>query len=242
MRETVEITVDSIVPDPGAVLERQGLSPVAIPSKRVASLAQASLELLAQQAAPVGLLAEVTGDEFAAIYRGESRNEPETPLAEIFPRADRLALFAVTLGDAVSGKITELFGLRDFALATMLDAAASEATEKAGEAVEERFLERLREMGTATPSTKLLRYSPGYCGWHISGQRALFAALKPEAVGISLRESFLMEPLKSISGVIVAGPARIHDFEDAYPFCAECATRSCRERIQRLSRDRSCDQ
>ena len=38
--------------------------------------------------------------EFAAVYRGEGRNAPGSPLAEILRRAERLALFAVTLGEA----------------------------------------------------------------------------------------------------------------------------------------------
>ena len=29
-----------------------------------------------------------------------------------------------------------------------------------------------------------------------------------------------MEPLKSVSGVLVAGPAGIHRFAPTYPFCA----------------------
>jgi hypothetical protein len=76
-----------------------------------------------------------------------------------------------------------------------------------------------------------LRYSPGYCGWHISGQRKLFDFLKPETIGISLRESHLMEPLKSVSGVVIVGPAGIHAFQDEYPFCERCKTHGCRERI-----------
>jgi hypothetical protein len=40
-----------------------------------------------------------------------------------------------------------------------------------------------------------------------------------------------MEPLKSVSGVIAAGPAEIHDFEMTYSFCRDCVTKSCRERI-----------
>jgi hypothetical protein len=88
----------------------------------------------------------------------------------------------------------------------------------------------LRQGRTGQGST-LLRYSPGYCGWDITGQRALFAALHPEEIGIRLNESCLMEPVKSISGVMVAGPAEIHEFNNDYPFCSECRTKDCRRRI-----------
>ena len=104
--------------------------------------------------------------------------------------------------------------------------------------VERHFLESLSR---ATPAqgedspAQALRYSPGYCGWHVSGQRALFAALRPAEIGLALRESCLMDPLKSISGVLVSGAPRIHDFVDDYPFCAECAERACRDRIASLN-------
>ncbi len=79
-----------------------------------------------------------------------------------------------------------------------------------------------------------MRYSPGYCGWHVSGQMALFDYLGPDAVGITLTESFLMHPLKSVSGVIVAGQPDIHRFVHDFPFCAACTGKECRERIGSL--------
>ena len=177
---------------------------------------------------------QVDAKQFEVIYHGEGRNEPATPLEGIFPEAVKLALFAVTIGHEVSARINELFETRDFALASVLDAVASEATEIAADLVQREFHDLLREQGKLGPSTKLLRYSPGYCGWHISGQRALFDTLKPGEIGLTLRESFLMEPLKSISGLIIGGSSQIHDFEDGYPFCIECKTRGCRERIRRI--------
>ena len=81
----------------------------------------------------------------------------------------------------------------------------------------------------------MLRFSPGYCGWHVSGQKRLFAELKPQKIDLTLRESCLMQPLKSISGVLVAGPKIIFDIDDTYPFCAACKTHSCRDRYQALS-------
>jgi hypothetical protein len=69
----------------------------------------------------------------------------------------------------------------------------------------------------------------------VSGQRALFARLGPEQIGITLRESCLMVPLKSISGVILCGPTEIHEFDDDYSFCPACKTHSCRARIRSLT-------
>jgi hypothetical protein len=82
---------------------------------------------------------------------------------------------------------------------------------------------------------RTLAYSPGYCGWHVSGQRALFAFLGPEEIGVTIRGSGLMEPLKSVSGVLVTGPRKIHRFAPGFPFCADCREKPCRERIAALS-------
>jgi hypothetical protein len=39
-----------------------------------------------------------------------------------------------------------------------------------------------------------------------------------------------MQPLKSVSGVLVAAPPEAHHIEPAYPFCVDCTTQGCRER------------
>ncbi len=247
MGRLIAIALDCTLPPTGAIFERQGMPPGRMPGAgedRALALARDARELYAGLAAPAGIAAEVNAREFATIYAGEGRNAPETPLTAIFPRAQRLTLFAVTIGTAVSERIAALFDAREFALATMLDAAASAGVELAADALEVTLGEKAAASeGTEPPDAPAgsrsvhLRYSPGYCGWHVSGQRALFAALKPEAIGIRLRPSYLMEPLKSISGVIVTGAIAIHGFADAYPFCAECRTRACRERLAKLGED-----
>lgn len=200
-------------------------------AQRIEILIARALEMAADLLAPAGLWREVTRAEFAAVYAGAGKNAPRTPLAAIYPRAEGIALFAATLGAAVSERMARLFAEREFALAATLDAATSLAAEGAAEAVLARYRDRLEARGALRPGTRLLRYSPGYCGWHLSGQPALFAVLRPERIGLALRESHLMEPLKSVSGVIVGGPEEIHRFNDDFPFCSECRSRSCRARM-----------
>jgi cobalamin-dependent methionine synthase I len=140
----------------------------------------------------------------------------------------------VTLGAQVSGRIEALFSHNDFALGYVLDTVASEAAEVAADRLEDEYEGYLAEIAAWDSSSAHLRYSPGYCGWHISGQRKLFDRLRPEEIGIELNRSFLMQPLKSISGVLVSGPREIHFFNNNYRFCAACTTLSCRERLKPL--------
>ncbi len=234
MIRTMTFAADEVTPDHAAVFEHQGIPAGAAVTGGIDSLLATALSLLSECTTPVGMLLGVSPTDFEAVYDGEGRNEPSTPVADIFHRAEELALFAVTLGERVSGEITERFKANDFALGCMLDSAASAATDRLAETVQRRFLVDLCGNGRTTPERAVLRYSPGYCGWHISGQKRLFELLHPERIGVSLGSSFLMQPLKSISGVMIAGRREIHDFRDSYPFCSQCETRGCRDRIRTL--------
>ncbi len=238
MRRVVGILPASIVPSEEAVLGAMGVPPGSEQGERVDGLVADALDELRRAACPRGVVTNVTTDEFARIYEGESDNDTPSPLAEIFPRAEELVLFAATLGAPLSERIAALFADGSLALATMLDAAASEAAELAGVHLDGLVLEGARLGGQANQFTRALRYSPGYCGWNLTGQRALFAALGPEEIGVHLTDNCLMEPLKSISGVIVLGPREIHEFTDDYSFCSACPTHDCRRRIKELTQTR----
>ena len=49
------------------------------------------------------------------------------------------------------------------------------------------------------------RYSPGYCGWDVAEQHKLFQLVPDNYCGIKLTESALMNPVKSVSGIIGIG-------------------------------------
>ena len=72
------------------------------------------------------------------------------------------------------------------------------------------------------------RISPGYGGWHLASQEALFARLPHRAIGVRLEHSLLMVPRKSVSFAMWLGA-------DARPLaglsgCARCELESCRYR------------
>lgn len=234
MSMTLTFSTEELMPERDAVLANQGIPAGEAVSTEVDGLYVRALELLVEFAAPAGILREISRADFEAVYRGEGRNEPSTPVGDILAKAENLALFAVTLGPRIGREITERFVSSEFARGAMLDAAASAATDKLAEVAAGRFADALAREQRATSDTAVLGYSPGYCGWDISGQRKLFEFLQPERIGISLTDSFLMRPLKSVSGVLIAGPKTIHDFQMSYPFCTQCAPRGCRERIRAL--------
>ncbi len=234
-KEIIYYSLIDVDPERTAIFDFQGINPGIEPSAMVSKLYYRGVELFMQTAEPKGIIRGISSREFAAVYPGESHNEKDTPLEHIFAHASHLALFAATMGAKISREITRLLDGGDFALGYILDAVASFCADKASRVAERYFLETIRKSGQADDNTRVLNYSPGYCGWHISGQKKLFAYLQPEEIGISLNESYLMIPLKSVSGVLTAGDRKIHFFKNDYPFCKECKTKSCRQRMKSLA-------
>ena len=231
MRRKLEIKTGEILPARAEVLQALGVPPSAPTDERINRLADDAIGLVEKLAAPLALMEPIPQEAFAPVYDGEGKNAPDTPLVRIFPRSSCLALFAVTIGARVSQRISDLFDHDEFSQGTALDAAASECVELAVQKVERSFRDEVRK-GAAESVT--MSYSPVYCGWDISAQRKLFAQLAPSEVGIQLNASCLMTPLKSVSGVLVAGEIGIFDHDDDFPFCNSCRTRECRARLEQL--------
>ena len=234
MNEIITSTAEEVAPARAAIFENQGIPEGEVVNEEVEAIYGQALALFAEVAEPVGILATISKPDFEVVYQGEVQNEPATPVADIFSRADHLALFAVTVGKRIGEEIGGRFCVNDSAVGSMLDSVASAAADKLAGAIESRYRTSLQQGKQTGRDMAVLRYSPGYCGWHVSGQKKLFEFLRPEKIGITLRDSYLMDPLKSVSGVVIAGPREIHDFEDTYPFCSQCGDRGCRERIRAL--------
>ena len=229
MRERVVWTPVDSLPERAEVLRLQGVPTDADPPARIGALLEAALTDYLTRAEPRALVAGISPEEFRAIFRGDGRNAPDTPLAGVIAGAERLALFVATVGHGVTARIRDLFARNEPALAAMLDAVASAAADRLSVLLGGRF--PALPGGPGANGTRVLAYSPGYCGWHVSGQRALFAFLAPGEIGVTLNASCLMEPLKSVSGVLVAGPAAIHSFAPSYAFCRDCREKPCRGRL-----------
>jgi len=69
-------------------------------------------------------------------------------------------------------------------------------------------------------------YSPGYCGWQLKEQQILFSMLPDNPCGIELTDSFLMMPIKSISGIIGLGK----DITQKAYGCSICENTNCYKR------------
>jgi len=225
---------DTLIPAREQVFSSQGMHPAAKINNKIEDIYRESRDLFVELVQPAGISTALGIEDFAEIYIGEGKNDHDNLLVNIYPHAEHLALFALTLGKNISRKIELLFQNNEFPLGYMLDTIASLAADKAAELWQEKNLEQLKKENLAGTDSIVLSYSPGYCGWHISGQKKLFSHLKPEKIGITLNDSYLMTPLKSVSGVFIAGRTDIHLFTPAFSYCKSCKTHSCLQRMKVL--------
>jgi len=152
----------------------------------------------------------------------------------VFKEKAKPVAIILTVGSEIVETINDLFTKKDFAPGAMLDSVASMAADKSVEILETYLLNYLSESNLTKNGSIVLGYSPGYCGWDLSGQKKLFQRLNPGEIGITLNESFLMSPLKSVSGVLVYGDKEIHVFESSFTFCSYCKNQTCYDRIEKI--------
>lgn len=128
---------------------------------------------------------------------------------EVFP----LVLYVVTIGKELDQQVKSWSGESgDIYKAYILNAIGAGFTDAVAYDLQ-LYLSDLHR--NHLEGTELLRISPGYGDWKLSDQRVIFNVLTPpETIGVSLNESFLMNPLKSTSGLM--GPAKRGKRRNAY--------------------------
>ncbi len=230
MPKIINPLISSIIPSREDVLKFQNVKNINDVSNILIDNLELSLELLKEKSNPIAIVKECSRSDFNKIYRGEGENVADSPLPQIVEDAEKLHLFAVTIGENITKEINEHFVKNEFPIGSFIDSGASLTADNIVGILESQ----VQDAFTSRSST--LAYSPGYCGWHVSGQKKLFKFLKPDKIGITLNDSYLMTPLKSVSGVLVSGPSDIHIFDNNYSFCDDCTTYSCKIRMKSITK------
>ena len=173
MRRLVRFTCDDVRPGRAEVLRRMQMPEDTPVSARLEALEGAAATAFEKLARPVGVFEAVSAEEFLRLYADARGSAGDTPLHHVVPRAGALALFAATLGAGVDAEIRQRFRAGDAPSGWALDAFASAAAERVADRLGECYRLALGDTGPA-PGLRVLPYSPGYCGWDVSGQAALF--------------------------------------------------------------------
>lgn len=128
-----------------------------------------------------------------AIYKILNYNE--TNRHPIFDHAEKVALSICTIGPIVESESARLIKDDKLMEGLILDAIGSEATEQVARQTDKFLCIKARE-NELWPSK---RFSPGYPSWTIEEQRYVFQEIPGEEIGVTLNESCMMIPRKSVS-------------------------------------------
>jgi hypothetical protein len=126
---------------------------------------------------------------------------PSKIITTQFKNASSLALFICTAGSEISQLSKEISQNGDPLLSYVFDVIGSVTVEKATDKIQESLETECKKSGLNISD----RFSPGYCDWSVSEQQMLFALMPESFCGVSLSESSLMSPIKSVSGIIAIG-------------------------------------
>lgn len=140
--------------------------------------------------------------------------------------SESYAFFAATAGTDFEMFQHTLQQEGDMVRIYIADAVGSIIAEKTADCMEVALDEYIHDKGWKHTN----RFSPGYCGWHVSEQKKLFPLFpSAEPCGIRLTDSSLMLPIKSVSGVIGVGLG-VRKLEYT---CGLCTYDKCYRRKQR---------
>jgi len=116
-------------------------------------------------------------------------------------KSDSLAIFLCTAGEEIGIRSRKAMQEKDLLLGYLYDVVGSEIVEAAADLMQNEL-----EKAAISAGKKITnRYSPGYCGWDVAEQHKLFQLVPYNYCGIRLTPSSLMDPVKSVSGIIGIG-------------------------------------
>jgi len=133
--------------------------------------------------------------------------------------SERLAFFVCTAGKTISEKSVNLLQGEDPVKGYIYDLLGSAIAEAAGEKIQSFVNAEAEKSGEKITN----RYSPGYCHWSVEDQHKLFSVLGNSPCGVTLTQSSLMQPVKSISGIIGIG----HHVKYREYQCTLCNSENC---------------
>lgn len=136
--------------------------------------------------------------------------------------SEAYALFICTCGTRYEAYQQQLKEQGDMVRVFIADALGTVIAEKTADQMEIALQESINKLGWHHTN----RFSPGYCGWHVSQQQLLFPLFDGHTCGVRLTPSSLMLPIKSVSGIIGLGPNVRHlDYT-----CGLCNFKQCYKR------------
>lgn len=153
------------------------------------------------------------------------------PVVDYIKGSDELLVALITIGQDVECRVKHHMNNNAMLQGILLDGFATWAVDN----VRKQFLERIkRKIHAEEGCHTSIPLSPGETAWTIHDQKNIFQLLKEESIqmGVYLRESLLMIPLKSITFIMGIGKNQLG--KESGRSCDICTMRDkCRLKNQR---------
>ena len=122
----------------------------------------------------------------------------------LFKKSEKTVLAVCTIGRSLETRGSQFISEGELSMGVIIDAIASHAAEQTAEYVNKTIIEDIKDEIKGKKVT--FRFSPGYCQWELGkGQEMIFNLLETNKIGVTLSESMLMTPIKSVSFAINIG-------------------------------------
>ncbi len=148
----------------------------------------------------------------SSILIGQYTLEAGEIITSLLAGVKRFCLFVATAGELFQDFQDKIKRQGDILQTFVLDIIGTCIVEKTGD-IMEKLLEK-----EITGFRHTHRFSPGYCGWSLTEQKQLFDLLGGDPSGVTLLDSCLMMPVKSISGIIGIGK-KVNEKQYGCNFC-----------------------
>jgi hypothetical protein len=221
--KSFDIPLSSIVINPDDVLRALGYSKSSAPAPVIDKI-KLLLSIFNEYVIPAGgfvlfsnLKVIIRDDSFSV---GNIEFKSGNTIASQLADSEYIAAIIATAGSKVREMSIRLIDNGELLDGYIVDTIGSLAAESAAD-----FVQNYVEDQAARDGLKVTnRLSPGYCGWDVSEQHKLFSLLPDNFCRVTLNESALMIPIKSISAVVGIGknarkgpyPCSICDIEKCY--------------------------
>ena len=135
-----------------------------------------------------------------------------------------LAGCIATLGPALDSACRELADKGQLYQSMLLDAVGIAMLDRLGQTSRDLLNRQAQQMGLFAGC----RFGPGLNGMPLEGQALLFTLTAAQAMGVCLNESFIMEPVKSVSFFMTFSSDENDDH--CRPKCRQCTMPDCQFR------------
>ena len=140
-------------------------------------------------------------------------------ISRYMENASQIALFICTAGSVFTDLSHTYQQNGDFLEAFVTESIGSATVEHAMDKIQSQLEQEMGIDGKMITN----RYSPGYCDWVLTEQLALFSYIGKHPTGITVNSSSLMQPIKSVSGIIGIGT----DVKKQSYGCSICKSSTC---------------